>query len=117
MTDVAKRIRNAISSNRAMGLKGTSWDNQAVAYVTAQDEALGLDSAAEYYDLDEQTRQRILVNLRQDTAHALLNTSSLINELKYIKRLIWLLIAVALYSGVMVTGVIILQSDAIHHPR
>jgi hypothetical protein len=66
-------------ARRSLGQKGAFWDNYATARVTLEGD-LGqfTDQPPAYYDLDEPTRDRLLAHARQDAAHALLNTSSLL---------------------------------------
>ena len=51
------------------------------------DEDLGLYSdPPRYYDLDQETRDRLLAHARQDAAHALINTGDILNQLAIIAR-------------------------------
>lgn len=51
------------------------------------DEDLGLyGDPPRYYDLDQATRDRLLVHARQDAAHALINTGDILNQLAIIAR-------------------------------
>jgi hypothetical protein len=76
MTDLQARI----TKQRQMGLKGEHWDNYAVAYNTLEGE-LGLNgqTAQHVYDLNQEQVNTLLVHARQDAAHALGNTRSLLD--------------------------------------
>jgi hypothetical protein len=50
-------------------------------------EDLGLHAdEPRYYDLDQETRDRLLAHARQDAAHALINTEDILDQLAIITR-------------------------------
>jgi len=73
------KLQERIKKQHQMGLKGDHWDNYAVAYYTLEGE-LGLNgqTAQHVYDLNQEQVNTLLVHARQDAAHTLGNTRSLL---------------------------------------
>lgn len=91
MDKAVERIRAEIKVQRALGLRGESWDNQAIASDVLFDD-LGYNRAERpHYGLDEQTKNILLVNARQDAAHALSNTISLLERIDKLDRTLQIL--------------------------
>lgn len=81
----------AIKAQRSLGMKGDSWDNYAVARDTLNGD-LGLaGKQRDAYNLDQNTRDILLAHARQDAAHALCNSISLLNRIKNLNRVIYCL--------------------------
>jgi hypothetical protein len=73
-------LQVAIKAQRSLGRKGDHWDNHAVAIYTLQGElGLGGKSANHVYDLNQDEYNTLIANGRQDVAHALCNTKSLLD--------------------------------------
>lgn len=96
---IAERLRSGLEANKAVGRVGDSWDNHLVAYETVQDE-LGFNHPSEpiqsYDEFSDEVRDRLLVNGRQDTAHALSNTTSLLKRQRQTYLLVWISIVLNL---------------------
>ena len=76
---------------RALFIHGSNWNKQANSIVARNslDTDLGKYSdALPNYDLDQVTRDRLLVRARQDAAEALCHTGSLMDEIHQLKN--WL---------------------------
>lgn len=104
MDEIKKRIADGLEAQRALGHKGDSWDNHAVAYATVESE-LGIHKTL--HDLDEATRNTLIINGRQDSAHALLNTTSLLKRVHQLSRLVYLLLAAVVILGALVLPVLL----------
>jgi hypothetical protein len=72
-------LQAAVKAQRSMGMRGENWDNYAIARYTLEGE-LGLNdqTAQHVYDLSQNEYNTLLANGRQDVAHALCNTKSLL---------------------------------------
>jgi hypothetical protein len=79
-----------IRAQRAQGMKGAHWENHAVARYTLGGE-LG-EPAQHFYNLDEDKVNTLLAHGRQDAAHALGNTKSLLDLNARVSRQLWLVI-------------------------
>ena len=80
MSDFANRIQVGIAAQRQSGLKGTHWDNSIVARETMLADLDGW--AGIPYNLDTERRDILLAHARQDAAHAVSNTASIIRQLQ-----------------------------------
>jgi hypothetical protein len=82
-------LRETMSAQRSMGHKGANWDNQAVAYHTLlQDLGYYSDHNPSAYGLDENVRDTLIAHARQDAAHAVVNTASLLKEMRIVRILL-----------------------------
>lgn len=91
-----EEVRAAIKAQREFGRRGPHWDNAAVGQVVLhEDLAEGLD-----YGLYQEQTDRLLAHARQDAAHALCNTKSLLDYQRGTRwklRFIFLLQLVIIY--------------------
>ena len=73
-------LQETINSQRSMGMKGEHWDNYAIARNVLQEE-IGLhgEPPRESYHFSQGTYEVLLAHSRQDVAHALCNTKSLLD--------------------------------------
>jgi hypothetical protein len=73
-------LQAAIKAQRLLGRTGAHWDNYAVARYTLDGE-LGMNgqTAQHVYDLNQDEYNTLIANGRQDVAHALCNTKSLLD--------------------------------------
>ena len=102
MDKTVKRIQTAIKAQHAAGLKGESWDNQAIASDVLFDD-LGYNRADRpHYHLDDQTKGILLVNARQDAAHALTNTISLLERIDKLDRTVQILSVFVVVTGITI---------------
>ena len=103
MSDVKARdaLAGSIKAQRAIGMKGHNWDNYAVAQNILHEEighvAPNHPLGQPHYEFDTTIRDRLLAHGRQDTAHALANTTSLLKEVQILNRNI-----IILFWGVLV---------------
>ncbi len=106
MSDASgKHIRSAIeTSRRVRGRRDVSAENGIVARDVLHGE-IGLNGPSERhepYHLDADTRDILIAHGRQDAAHALLNTMTLVTEVASLRRvvvvLMWLNIITLIVS-------------------
>ena len=91
-----ENLRFAIKAQHALGMKGDNWDNYAIARETLQGD-LGYEGGSKAsYNLDTDTRDILIAHARQDAAHALCNTTSLLGRVQVLTRLVYLLIVICL---------------------
>lgn len=110
-----KRIQSTIKARRAVGLKGESWDNQAIARDVLFDE-LGYNRAERpHYHLDDQTKDILLAHVRQDASHALSNTISLLERVEKLDRTVRSLCVFVVAAGITIAYLLwkILQNSQI----
>ncbi|KQP07496.1 hypothetical protein ASF28_10090 [Methylobacterium sp. Leaf99] len=108
MSEVGQRIHEQIQANRALGMKGDNWDNWAVGLLTTQHEIEDDDGQIGYV-LTDATRDKILRNGRQDGAHALANTTSILNRVHQLTRLVYVLLVLVIAIGGALVYVLIRQ--------
>jgi hypothetical protein len=90
-------LSSALKALRLVGKTGDSWDNHAVAQNILHEELGQFPATLQgEYDLDEVVRDRLLAHGRQDTAHALANTISLLRRIQNLERLVSLFGAITL---------------------
>lgn len=71
--------RALVAGNRDIGLKGENWKNEAIASAVLHAELGYLGNGIKHkYNLNEDTEDTLLAHARQDAAHALLNSISLL---------------------------------------
>lgn len=87
-------LRSQIAMAKDTGTKLPSDINGLIARNVLHEE-LGYfpKSRIRQYRLDEATRDRLLVHGRQDAAHALLNSITILEEISRLKRLLWIALA------------------------
>lgn len=73
-------LRSSLNAQRSMGRKGEHWDNYATARNVLHEELGMYGSPTSSYQLNEQTRDVLLAHGRQDSAHALCNTKSILDS-------------------------------------
>jgi hypothetical protein len=92
-------LAELIKSQRAEGLKGESWDNYAVARYTTEKELIErAGSLVDKYDMDDRMRDALLTNCRQDVAHAVANTTSILRSVRDLKFLAWANLALVVFA-------------------
>jgi hypothetical protein len=88
-----------------MGQKGPFWDNYATAQITLDGDLGRFEDRAPFiYDLDDAARDRLIVHARQDAAHALLNTSTMLGQLAWVRRGVWLVAGLLVLCALMLAG-------------
>ncbi|GJE59948.1 hypothetical protein [Methylobacterium trifolii] len=102
MNKATKRIQSTIKIRNAVGLKGESWDNQAIARDVLFDE-LGYNRVDRpHYSLDDQTKDILLAHARQDASHALGNTISLLERVEKLDRTVRILCVFVVSAGITI---------------
>lgn len=77
-------------------MKGDSWDNHAIAHGTLQGDLGTNGKPRDPYYLDDMTRDILIAHSRQDAAHALLNTMSLLKRVRQLTIAVYILVALVL---------------------
>lgn len=94
MDETDKAIRIAIETQHIVGNKSANDDNTVIARYTLHEELGYRGERREPYHLDQDTRDILLAHTRQDAAHSLLNTISLLKKVDSlalsVRRLLWL---------------------------
>lgn len=90
--EAKEALRATLRVQRELGMKGDINDNKAIARNVLHEELGYYGERKPQYDLEEGIRDTLIAHGRQDAAGALLNTISLLNEIKRLKRLCWLII-------------------------
>jgi hypothetical protein len=89
--DAIEHLRQQIAFARETGATSPSALN-AVAGRNVLHEDLGrFSSRLPHYRLNEDTRDRLIAHARQDAAHALLNTATLLDSVRNLRRMVALL--------------------------
>jgi hypothetical protein len=92
-------LADMVKSQRAVGLKGENWANYAVAlYTTEQEFVERAGGLGDKYGMDDRMRDALLTNCRQDVAHALANTSSILRFIGNLKFLAWANLALVVFA-------------------
>jgi t-SNARE complex subunit (syntaxin) len=96
-------LADLIKSQRAAGLKGENWDNYGVAlYTIRQELSQRTGSLADQFDVNDRVRDILLTNCRQDVAHALANTSSILRSIRTLKFIAWANLALVVIAIIMI---------------
>lgn len=99
MDKTVKRIKATIKAQHAAGLKSESWDNQAIASDVLSKDLGYKRSDRPHYHLDDQTKDILLVHARQDAAHTLINTISLLERIDKLDRTVQILAVFVVVTG------------------
>jgi hypothetical protein len=95
MEKATRNIAASIRGQREVGLKGDHWDNYAIAQGVLRDEIDSDSKTGRFpFNLDQETRDILLAHARQDAAHALCNTASVLKRVRTLTRLVYLLLAI-----------------------
>ncbi|MGX4804349.1 hypothetical protein [Bradyrhizobium guangdongense] len=80
-TEAENALKSSIEAQRSLGIKGDHWENYAIARNVLQEE-LGQhgDRIREAYGLTQDVADVLIAHTRQDAAHALCNTKSLLDK-------------------------------------
>jgi hypothetical protein len=85
-------LRAAIEGDRSFGYKGAWWKNAAKARNILDEELGFFGHSTISYDVDEATRDTLIAHARQDAAHALLNTGTLLKQMRALRYTLWLVV-------------------------
>jgi hypothetical protein len=84
--DEALKLQLSLAKDTASSRDWEALANSVVARNTLQEDLGRYSSGGHHYNLDQDTRDRLLVHARQDAAHALLNTISMMKEMQKSRR-------------------------------
>jgi hypothetical protein len=82
-------LKKALKAAQMFAVRGTDWNatkNRLVAQNILHEELGQFSDIQSMYDLDEATRNRLIAHTRQDAAHALCNTITLMEEVRSLRR-------------------------------
>ena len=101
MDDVDHQIARRIKIQHEIGQKSVFMDNFVIGQEVLREELAGGNQYQQQYDLSTSVRDMLLAHSRQDVAHALSNTSSLLTHLKILDTNVrfanfWLLVIIGL---------------------
>jgi hypothetical protein len=100
-------LQAEIKAQKALGMKGEHWDNYAVAKYTLEGEIGSTGQAAQHvYDFGQDEVNTLLAHSRQDAAHALGNTKSLLDLNAKISRQVRL-VNFLLFVSICLLGAIV----------
>jgi hypothetical protein len=94
------QIRAQIAAQRDLGMKGDFWNNHAIARGVVNEDIDPDNYVHGMYHLNETMRDTLLAHTREDAAHALLNTTSLLKRVRLLTWLVYLLLAIAIVREV-----------------
>jgi uncharacterized membrane protein YccC len=81
-----EHLRQQLSFARDMGTKDPSNLNSIAARNILHEDLGRFDTILHRYQLDDDTRNRLIAHVRQDAAHALLNTATLLQQVRALRR-------------------------------
>ena len=86
MTTAEEAYKAAMDAHKLIGSRNTVSDNNVLANnILEGDLGYFSNRGLQNYDLDKETRDRLIAHARQDAALAVINSSSILNELKKIR--------------------------------
>lgn len=100
-------LRQQLAFAKDMGARDGSILNSIVAKNVLHEDLGRFDSFLPRYNLDEDTRDRLIVHARQDAAHAVINTAALLDQLGTLWRTLRLILSLVLVLIFMVLAPII----------
>jgi hypothetical protein len=81
-----EHLRQQLSFAKDTGTKDASTLNSIVAKNVLHDDLGRFDTFPKWYQLDNDTRDRLIAHTRQDAVHALLNTVTLLEQIRTLQR-------------------------------
>ena len=98
MTSIRESIDAEISANRALGGRlDASKRNGIVARATTRQDMGELSPESSPYDFDDTTRDILITHARQDAGHALLNTITLLQQIRFLGAAVIILLGLVLW--------------------
>jgi hypothetical protein len=82
-----------LSFAKETGPKDANFLNSIVARNILHEDLGRFDTRLRRYGLDDDTRDRLIAHARQDAAHALVNTATLLEQVKALRRGLWIMLA------------------------
>jgi hypothetical protein len=102
-----EHLKMLLGMARDMGTKDSNSLNAIVAKNILQEELGLFRDHQRTYGLDPETRNRLLVHARQDAAHAVLNTSSVLDQLRALRRLVIVLSLLVAFGAACMVAVLL----------
>jgi hypothetical protein len=103
-----EHLKMALAMAKDMGWKDPNALNRVVARNVLHDDLGRFKGRLHVYHLNDDTRDRLLAHARQDTAHALINTATLLDQVKALRRTVNLLVVLMIFSVLSVAALILL---------
>ena len=103
----AEHLKMRLAMSRDIGIKDPNSLNAIVARNILHDELGRFRGGQRNYSLDPETGNRLLVHARQDAAHALLNTSSVLDQIRILRRLVIVLSFIVAFSAICMVVLLI----------
>lgn len=101
MKNYSVQIRADIAAHRDLGMKGDFWKNHAIARGIVNEDTDPENRQHGMHDFSEPVRDTLLAHTREDTAHTLLNTTSLPKRVRILTWLVYLLLAIVIAREIL----------------
>jgi hypothetical protein len=102
-----EHLKMQLAMHRDMGVKDPNSLNAMVARNILHEELGRFRERQRNYSLDAETSNRLLVHTRQDAAHAVLNTSSVLDQIRTLKRLVIVLSFLMAFGAICMVAVLL----------
>jgi hypothetical protein len=102
-----EHLKMQLDMGRDVGVKDPSSLNAIIARNILHEELGRFRERQRNYSLDPETRNRLLVHARQDAAHTLLNTSSVLDQLRILRRLVIVLSLIVAFGAACMVAVLL----------
>lgn len=102
-----EHLKIQLAMSKDMGWKDANALNGVVARNVLHEDLGRYEGHLHVYNLSDDARDRLLAHARQDAAHALCNTSSLLDQVKALRRTMLTLIGLMIFSVLSVTALIL----------
>jgi hypothetical protein len=100
-------LKMQLAMSKDTGWKDANALNGVVARSVLHEDLGRFKGRLHAYNLNDDARDRLLAHARQDAAHALCNTSSLLDQVKVLRRTMIVLIGLMIFSVLSVTALIL----------
>ena len=91
-------LKIQLAMSKDMGWKDANALNLVAARTVLQEDLGRFSGHLQVYGLDDDTRDRLLAHARQDAAHALSNTATLLDQVKGLRRTMLGLVIAILFA-------------------
>lgn len=99
-----KDLLGIVKAQRELGYKGAFWDNKAIASNTLEETVGKFGKYPSEYSLDNDERDVLLAHTRQDVAHALLNTLSLMKTVNHLRAILLAMAVLNIFIIALIIG-------------
>jgi hypothetical protein len=108
-----EHLRQQLSFARDTGATDPSSLNFIAAKNILHEDLGRFDTILHWYRLDDDARDRLIAHTRQDAAHALLNTATLLDQVRALRRGLWLIgvLVFALVIAVLTLGWVLVAKN------